>query len=452
MTDRIDGSAAIVARAKRVMPGGVSSSLRHLDPPQVFTRAKGAYVWDAEGRRYVDFHASFGPIILGHADERIRDAVIRATRDVDLVGAGSTEHEVALAEKLCELVPSAERVLFCNSGSEATYHALRLSRAVTGRPLIVKFQGGYHGWHDSIAANVISEPSAMGRIDPISTGSLPQALERLVVLPFNDVAALEDLMADRGDEIAAIILEPVVHTIGCVVPTPHFLAALRRTTSEHGSILIFDEVVTGFRHDLAGFQGLSGVTPDLTTFAKAMANGYPIAALCGRADLMERFNTRPGGDVMYGGTYNGHPMGVAAALATIAILEADDRAIHRRLFRLGSLIETSLREIVDRLGLAATPTSFGSVFVCYFTDRPVLSFDDALTSDAGLYVEFHRRMTDKGFLMLPLNLKRNHLTAAHSDEDVASMLQCAEDVLTEMARNAPGGARRADRLSVPTPS
>lgn len=426
-------SVALSARAQRIIPGGVSSSLRFLDPPRVFTRARGSRVWDADGREYIDFHAGFGPTILGHADDRVRERVSETSAQIDIVGAGSTELEIALAEKIHEHVPSAERVLFTSTGSEATYHAIRLARAATGRPLVVKFQGAYHGWHDYIAANVISRPERVGTIDPISEGILPQALDWLVVLPFNDVDALESLLRERGHEIAAVIVEPVIHTIGCVIPTEAFMAALRRTTLASGSILIFDEVVTGFRHDLGGYQALCGVTPDLTTFAKAMANGYPIAVLCGRADLMERFNTRPEGTVMYGGTFNGHPASLAAALATIEILEADDRAIHRRLFRLGAEIQAGLEGIADRVGLTARPVSFGSVFVCYFTDRDVRSFDDALTNDADLYVAFHREMTERGFLMLPLNLKRNHLTAAHSDEDVARMLQAAEDVLGELA-------------------
>ena len=445
MTSANGRSAALAARAQQLIPGGVSSSLRFLDPPLVFTRARGSRIWDADGREYVDFHAGFGPIIVGHADDRIRERAMETASELDVIGAGSSELEIQLAEKIREHVPSAERVLYSNSGSEATYHAIRVSRVATGRPLVVKFQGCYHGWHDYTGANVISHADRMGTIDPISAGILPQALDWLVVLPFNDVEALEDLMRERGHEIAAIILEPVVHTIGCVVPTDEFLAAVRRTTLESGSVLIFDEVVTGFRHHLGGYQAISGITPDLTTFAKAIANGYPLAVLCGRADLMDRFNTRPDGAVLFGGTYNGHPMSLAAALATIEILEADDRAIHRRLFRLGQTIQAGLEGIVDRLGLVAQPASFGSVFVCYFTEGEVRSYDDALTSDAELYVAFHRGMTERGFLMLPLNLKRNHLMAAHSDEDVARMLQAAEDVLTRLAarrasRGAPGPA------------
>ncbi len=445
MTAGTTRSGVLAERAQRIIPGGVSSSLRFLDPPRVFTRAVGSHIWDADGREYVDFHAAFGPIILGHADARVRERAMETAAELDVMGAGSSELEIQLAEKIQEHVPSAERVLFCNSGSEATYHAIRVSRAATGRPLVVKFQGCYHGWHDYIAANVISRPERVGTIDPISAGIIPQALDWLVVLPFNDVETLETLMRERGHEVAAVILEPIIHTIGCVIPTDEFMTALRQTTTDAGSVLIFDEVVTGFRHDLGGYQAIAGITPDLTTFAKAIANGYPLAVLCGRADLMERFNTRPDGTVMFGGTYNGHPMSLAAALATIEILEADDRAIHRRLFRLGQTIQTGLQGIADRLGLVATAAGFGSVFVCYFTEREVRTFDDALTSDSELYVAFHRGMTERGFLMLPLNLKRNHLMAAHSDEDVARMLQAAEDVLGELAarRSSPATAGRA---------
>ncbi|HEV8489871.1 MAG TPA: aspartate aminotransferase family protein [Candidatus Limnocylindrales bacterium] len=426
-------SSELAARAQELIPGGVSSSLRFLDPPRVFVRAKGSKIWDADGREYVDFHAAFGPVILGHADQAIRERAFVTAGELDIMGAGSVELEIRVAEKIREHVPSAEKVLFSNSGSEATYHAIRVSRAATGRPLVVKFQGCYHGWHDYVGANVISPAERLGSTDPISEGILPQALDWLVVLPFNDLAAFEDLMERRGHDVAAVILEPIIHTIGCVVPSQAFLELLRRATREHGSVLIFDEVVTGFRHHLGGYQAICGVTPDLTTFAKAMANGYPVAVICGRADLMDRFNTRPEGRVMFGGTYNGHPLSLAAALATIEALEADDRAIHRRLFRLGDTVRTGLAEIVGALGLHARPTNFGSVFVTYFTDRDVHSFDDALTSDAELYVAFHREMTERGFLMLPLNLKRNHLMAAHSDDDIARMLQAAEDVLRLLA-------------------
>jgi glutamate-1-semialdehyde 2,1-aminomutase len=432
---RLGRSAELAARASQVMPGGVSSSLRAMDPPRIFTRAQGSRVWDADGNEYTDYNNAFGPVILGHAHPGVERAVHETLTQTDLFGLGATELEIRLAEKLTELIPSMERVLFCNSGSEATYHAIRVARAATGRQVILKFQGGYHGWHDYIAANVISAPDKVGPTiptDPISTGMLPDAMENLLVLRFNDVEQLEETMRRRGDEIAAVIVEPIVHTIGCVVPTQDFMDALRRTTTASGSLLIFDEVVTGFRHHLGGYQAIAGIRPDLTTLAKAMANGYPIAAVGGRADVMERFNTRPGGDVMYGGTYNGNAVGTSAALATIAALEADDRAVHRHIYRLGERMRGGLQEIMDRLGIVARAVSFGSVWVLYFTDRAVRSFDDALTSDAALYVGFHTGLLEKGFLVVPINLKRNHFTAAHTDEDVDRTLQAAEDVLREI--------------------
>lgn len=439
-------SRVLAAEAAGLMPGGVNSNLRFTDPPLIFTRAKGARVWDADGNEYVDFHNAFGPIILGHADDDVLRRVVEVARDMDIVGLGSTVLELELARTLTRLIPSAERVLFANTGSEATFHAVRVSRAFTGRPLLVKFQGCYHGWHDAVAANVISPVERLARIDPISAGVLPQALERLVVLPFNDVEALEALMGARGEEVAAVILEPVIHTIGCVPPSPEFLAALRRTTAERGSVLIFDEVVTGFRHDLGGYQAIAGIRPDLSTFAKSIANGYPLGLLAGRADIMERFNTGPRGDVLFGGTFNANAVSLAAAMATIEALEADDRAIHRRLFELGERMRVGLQSIADRLGLVARAASFGSVFVLYFTAREVRSFDDALTSDAASYVAFHRGMTERGFLMLPMNLKRNHLTAAHTAADVDRALQAAEDVLTDIA------ARRRDPAKAVTAS
>jgi glutamate-1-semialdehyde 2,1-aminomutase len=415
------------------MPGGVNSSMRVQEPPIVFSRAKGARIWDADGNEYVDYHCAFGPIILGHADDRVRDAAMAAIDRLDVIGVGAAELELELARTINRLVPSVEHALFTNSGSEATFHAIRLARAVTGRPLLVKFQGCFHGWHDYAAANVISRPERVGTIDPTTAGALPQALEWLAVLPFNDVEALESLMAQQGREVAAVIVEPIIHTIGCVMPSTDFLAALRRTTEEQGAILVFDEVVTGFRHDLGGYQRIAGIRPDLTTFAKSIANGYPIGVLGGRADLMARFNTRPDGDVLFGGTFNGNPLVVAAALATIEALEADDRGLHRHVFALGQRMHVGLAAIVDRLGMPARVQSFGSIFVLYFTDREVRSFDDALANDRELYEGFHRGMIERGFYMLPMNLKRNHLTGAHTVEDVDRTLDAAEDVLTDLA-------------------
>ena len=328
------------------MPGGINSCLRHIEPQIIPVKAVGAYFDDIDGKRYIDYHGAFGPPILGHADPTVADRVTELLADYDIMGVGVSILEIQLARKLVEHVPSIEKVLLCNSGSEATYHALRLCRAVTGRKKVLKFQGCYHGFHDSIALNVISPASKIGCIDPLSTGSLSEVLQNTIVCGFNDLDQVEDAAKKHSGEIAAIILEPIQHNIGCVLPQGNFLRGLRELTLRHDIILIFDEIITGFRHGLGGYQKLCEVTPDLTTLGKAMANGYPIAALGGRTELMDRFNTRDGGDVFFAGTYNGHPIACAAALSTIESLE--DPASYQHLFKLGDEMRHGLHEIMVR--------------------------------------------------------------------------------------------------------
>jgi glutamate-1-semialdehyde 2,1-aminomutase len=419
----------LARRAKAVIPGGVNSANRALPWPLVTREAQGAYFTDVEGKRYLDYHAAFGPLILGHNHPEVNAAVRAATDGVDLMGAGVTEPEIELAEKLAALVPSAERVLLTNSGSEATYAALRLARAVTGRNRIVKFQGTYHGWHDSVLMNVITPAEKMGSKDPLSLGMLPEAIETTIVLPFNDIDTIRQTLAEEGDTIAAVFVEVIPHNIGCVPPTPEFLQALREETARHGSLLIFDEVVTGFRHALGGYQSLVGVTPDLTTFAKAMANGYPIAALVGKAEFMERF--APGGGVFFAGTYNGHPLNVRAALATIAALE--DGSVHRHCFALAERAATGIEGIAAEFGITMTVARFGSVFVPYFMDGPINSYDDLLRNDTSRDIAFRQGMCDRGIFMIPTALKRNHVSAAHTAEDIDRTLGAAREVLADLA-------------------
>jgi len=418
----------LAERAARVIPGGVNSSNRRLPWPLAVVSAQGATFTDADGTTYLDYHAAFGPLILGHNHPRVNAAVRDVMERLDIIGAGVTELEVQLAETLCRHIPSAERVLLTNSGSEATFAALRLARAVTGRNTIVKFQGTYHGWHDAVLMNVISPPEKIGRKDPLSLGMLPETIEHTLVLPFNDIEALQTTVEQRGDEIAAFIVEIIPHNIGCVLPRPEFLRALRSLCDAHGIVLIFDEVITGFRHSLGGYQKICGVTPDLSTFAKAMANGYPIAALAGRAELMERYG--PGGGVFFAGTYNGHPVGVAAALATIAELE--DGSVHAYCFRLAERAAEGLRAIARELGIPMTVAQFGSVFVPYFIDPasgPIERYEDLLRNDTARDVAFRTGMCERGIFMLPVALKRNHVSAAHSEADIDRTLEAAREVL-----------------------
>ncbi len=429
-------SAEIFAAASTYIPGGVNTSLRSLPKPLAFKRAQGSRIWDADGKEYVDYHAAFGPIILGHAHPTVNARVTETIQELDVVGVGTTELEAQLAQKLVQYIPSAEKVLFCNSGSEATYSALRLARAVTGRNKIVKFQGCYHGWHDAVLMNVATPAELMGTKQPLSAGMSPEAVENTLVLRFNDLAEVDRTVAVLGDEIAAIILEPIPHNIGNVMPTLEFLEGLRRICTERSIVLVFDEVVTGFRHALGGYQSIVGVTPDVTTVAKAMANGFPIAAVCGRADLMDRFNTHEGGDVFFAGTFNAHPLSTAAALATIEALE--DGSVYQHIYSLGDRARRGFADVMETLGITSEVTGFGSVFVTYFMEGPVRDYDDLLRNDAELDVAFRQGMVDRGFFLLPTALKRGHISASHTAEDVDRTVQAAEDVLRGLLAKGTG--------------
>ncbi|MEV4372898.1 aspartate aminotransferase family protein [Nonomuraea sp. NPDC049637] len=415
----------LAERARQVIPGGVNSGQRSIPglTDLVITHAAGARFRDSQGREFVDYHAAFGPPLLGHNDPDVAAAVAEAGRTVDLCGVGVTAGEVELAETLAELVPSVEKVLLTSTGSEATFHALRVARAATGRRLVVKFQGCYHGWHDAVSLNVISTPEKVGSHDPISTGILPEVLQATLVLPFNDPEAVRRAFAEHGDDIAAVILEPVPHNVGCLLPEQEFLQTLRAECTRAGSVLIFDEVITGFRHHLGGWQAICGITPDLTTMGKAIANGYPVGALGGRADLMELFSSRPGGPAFFAGTYNGHPAVVAAALATLRKLR--EEPVHEHVFRLGERIRTGLAEVFASLDIPALVSGYGSVFVGYFMTGPARSYDDLLRNDANMFIGYRRRLLEHGVFELPLNLKRSHVSYAHTDADADHLLEAA---------------------------
>lgn len=417
-------------RAEKVIPGGVNSASRRLAIPTAWEWAEGAYIRDVDGKTYLDYHAAFGPIVLGHNDPGVNAAVVEALKGVDMVGLGITEAEVRLAEKVVEHVPSAEMALTFSTGSEATYMAVRLARGVTGRQKLIKFQGTFHGWHDYLLMNIASPAEKIGKKDPGSAGQLADAIDNTIVVRFNDLDAVEQAIADNPGEIAAIFLEAIPHNIGCVLPTLEFAQGLRRLCDAHGIILVFDEVITGFRHGLGGYQAKIGVTPDLTTMAKAIANGYPCAVVAGRRDLMQQYNTVPGGKVFVGGTYNGHPVGTAAALATIAALE--DGSVHERLFRLGDRVRTGLQEIADRVGIEMTVAGYGSVFTPYFMTGSIDRYEDLLRNDTAKDVAFRSAMVDRGIFMLPVALKRNHISAAHTEAEIDRTLETAETVLKSM--------------------
>lgn len=423
-------SDKLFAGAREYTPGGVHSSLRATAPHLVFKRAVGAILTDVDGNEYLDFHGGFGPALLGHNHPEVRQRVTEALEDGLLAGAGTTELEIEVARKICQHVPSAQRVLLCNSGSEATYHALRVARAGTGRTKIIKFQGCYHGFHDAVLRNVASPAEKLGQLDAGSAGMSREVLENTLVCDFNRLETVEAVFARHRGQVAAIILEPVAHNVGCLLPREGFLEGLRELATAHGAVLIFDEVITGFRHHLGGYQAIAGVTPDVTTFAKAMANGFPIAAVCGKAEIMDHFKTRAGGDTYYSGTFNGNAVGCAAALATIEILEREP--VHQHLFALGERLRKGLSEIHQRFGVPAVVAGFGSVFVTYFMEGRVETYADLLADDTEKSVEYRRRLIDRGIFMMPATLKRAHLSYAHTEAHVDQLLLASEDVLKEM--------------------
>lgn len=426
---------ATAVEAERLIPGGVNSGQRRVPGLEdlVVTSTKGATFTDNTGQVFVDFHAAFGPPVLGHNDADVVAAITSAFSNTDLPGVGVTDVEVGLAARIIESVPSVEKVLLTSTGSEATFHALRVARAATGRRKIVKFQGCYHGWHDAVCLNVISAPDRIGRPDPISKGILPEVLDATYVVEFNDSAALRTLFEQDGDDIAAVILEPIPHNIGAVLPEDEFLRTARELCTRHGSVLVFDEVITGFRHGLGGYQEICGVTPDLSTMGKALGNGVPIGALGGRADLMDHFSSRPGGDAFFAGTFNGHPAMAAAAVATIDKMRTEP--VHEHLFRLGDKVRAGLREICAELDIPAVVTGFGSVFVTYFMSGGLpLSYADLLANDVDLFVGYRRNLLQHGYFELPLNLKRSHISYAHTDADIDGYLEAARLALSETAR------------------
>ncbi len=428
--DRHSHSQALADRAIEVIPGGVNSGTRRNGAPYAFRSGNGAYLTDFDGRRYLDYHAAFGAILLGHRHPEIEQAMMAAQDTLDLSGYGVSAAEVTLAELVVEVIPSVEQTVILNSGSEAVAYGIRIARAATDRKYLIKFQGGFHGWSDAVARNVISRKERAYGDDPITAGILPDSWQSTLIAEFNDLQSVRLLFEQYPEQIAAVILEPIPHNVGALVPTQDFISGLRALTTEQGALLIFDEVITGFRHSLGGYQQICGVNPDLTTFGKAMGNGYPVAGLGGRRDLMQNFDAA-GGTVSLLGTFNGNATSCAAGIATITYLK-NHPEFYTRTQALGERWRTGLREILADLEIAAEVVGFGGTFATYFVDRPVAGFKDLLENDSHASVQFHRRMIDRGVLMIPLALKRNHISGSHTEQDIDMSLSAAKDSLQSM--------------------
>ena len=425
-----EASAALIERAKRVTPGGINSSSRtqmmedRNGNPVCFEEAQGAELVDMSGNRYVDFTNAWGPIILGHCDEDVNEAVREATAKRDLVGMSTSELEVRAAELVAERVPSADKVQFGTTGSEVVAHAIRTARAETGREKIIKFQGNYHGWYDPVALNYISKRENLGEHDLMTAGMLPEATEETIVLPYNDLAAVEDAFAEHDGEIGGVILEPVAHDMGCIPPVDGYLQGLRDVTDDHGALLIFDEIITGFRHGMGGVQEREGVEPDLTTMAKAVANGYPVSLLCGKDEYMQQFGPGGrGGSVYFAGTYNANTAGMAAVVETITQLEARD--VHDRFEAVRTRLTDAIRDHMADAGVEGFVQEYGGVFATYFGEGPVTKYRDLLDLDRERFTEYRWEMIDRGILMVSKFPRSNLLNASLTDDHVRETIEAA---------------------------
>lgn len=432
------GSGELIERAKRVTPGGINSSSRtqlmedRAGDPICFETADGAELVDMDGTRYVDYLNAWGPVILGHCDEDVDAAVAEATESRDIVGASTSELEVEAAELVVENVPSAEKVQFGTTGSEVVAHAIRTARARTGRRKIIKFQGNYHGWYDPVALNYMTDEEKLGEHDPITTGLLSEATEETIVLPYNDLDAVEQAFADHPDEIAGVILEPVAHDMGCIPPVDGYLEGLRGVTEEYGALLIFDEVITGFRHGMGGVQERTGVSPDLTTMAKAVANGYPVSLLCGPDEYMDEFATgERGGSVYFAGTYNANTASMAAVVETIRQLE--ERDVHARFDQVRTELTDAIRDHLRDAGVEGFVQEYGGVFVTYFGEGPVRRYEDLLGLDAETFQRYRWEMIDRGVLMVPTFPRANLLNASLTDEQVRETTEAAGEAIRSVA-------------------
>ncbi|HOJ21628.1 MAG TPA: glutamate-1-semialdehyde 2,1-aminomutase [Armatimonadota bacterium] len=430
MARSIQSSRELFRRAQEVIPGGVNSPVRAFrsvgGDPLFIDHGQGSSLVDVDGNRYIDYVGSWGPLILGHAHPRVVAAAQAAAARGTSYGA-PTPGEVEFAEAICAAVPSVESVRLVNSGTEAVMSAIRLARAYTERERIVKFEGGYHGHFDALLAHGGSGIATLGIPD---TPGVPACFAALThTLPYNDPAAVDSLFAARGDEIAAVIVEPVAGNMGVIPPEPGFLEHLRRVTARHGALLIFDEVITGFRVAPGGAQERYGVTPDLTTLGKVIGGGFPLAAYGGKAEIMARM--APSGPVYQAGTLSGNPVAVAAGLETLRALQRP--GFYEELEQKGEELQAGLEAAAARAGVPATVNRVGSMMTTFFTEGPVRDYAAARRSDTARYAAFFRAMLARGIYLAPSQFEAAFLSEAHTSGDISATVAAAEEALREVA-------------------
>ncbi len=420
---RHERSRELFAQAKLMIPGGVNSPVRAFQSvggtPRFMQKANGAHITDVDGRTYLDYVCSWGPMILGHNHPAVKAAVLQAVENGLSFGA-ATEAEVTMARLVCDLVPSIDMVRMVNSGTEAVMSAIRAARGYTGRSKIIKFEGCYHGHFDALLVKAGSGVMTAGV--PDSAGVPKGTAEDTLTAVYNDIDSVEKLFDENPKEVAAVIIEPLAANMGVVLPQEGFLKKLRALCSANGALLIFDEVITGFRLSLTGAQGYYGVKPDLTTFGKIIGGGMPVGAYGGRRDVMSTI--APVGGVYQAGTLSGNPVAMAAGITQLKILR-DNPEIYERVNRLGERLYTGLAGIAEKHGCTVNHT--GSLGCLFFTDRPVTDYATAKASDTVRFSHYFKKMLGDGVYLAPSQFEAMFLSAAHTEADVNFTLNCAED-------------------------
>jgi len=406
------------------MPGGVSSPVRAISPyPFYVSRAEGPHLWDVDGKKLIDYCLAYGPMILGHRHPVIMERVVRQLEQGWLYGTPS-ELEVRLAERIAGLYPSIDMLRFVNTGTEATMAAIRIARGYTGRDRIVKVEGGFHGAHDSVLVKAGSGATTLGI--PDSLGVPKDTAKNTLQVPYNDLGAIEKALTEFEGEVAAVIMEPVLGNIGPILPEAGYLEGVRKLTKDHDVVLIFDEVITGFRLSLGGAQTHYGVVPDMTTLGKIIGGGFPIGVVGGKRELMEM--VAPIGGIYQAGTFNGSPTSLAAGMATLDVLEKE--RVLERLNTTGDDMRKALSQIVEDLGLGYSVVGIASMFKIFFGDAPK-NYVEALKCDKAGYFAFFRRMLKSGVFLPPSQFETNFLSAAHSEDDINQTLEAYKSNLRD---------------------
>ncbi len=425
----IEKSKKLFEEAQKYLVGGVNSPVRAFKSvgmePVFIKKGKGSRVWDVDDNEYIDYVLSWGPLILGHANDQIINAIKEVSNYGTSFGA-PTELEIEMAKAVIDAVPSIEMVRFVNSGTEATMSAIRLARGYTGRKKIIKFDGCYHGHGDSL---LVSAGSGVATLGIPGTPGIPEELAQLtIVLPYNNIEAVEEAFKKHGDDIACVIIEPVAGNMGVVAPSKEYHQRLREITREYGALLIWDEVMTGFRLALGGAQELYGIEPDLTTLGKVIGGGLPVGAYGGKREIME--HVAPVGPVYQAGTLSGNPLAMAGGLRQLLILK--EKNPYPELDEKGKKLEEGFKFLINKYGIKATVNRVGSMITVFFTDKQVVDFETAKSSDLETFSKFFRLMLEKGVYLAPSQFEASFLSTAHSDGDIEETLNKAEETFKSL--------------------